>query len=275
MTSPVLSKSTVVTLALGAGWLLSGACGGRNLVPPRPDGGAAATGGMGDTGMGGAGTAGTAGTGTAGGTGTGGAGIGGAGSTGTGGQGGAGTAGQGGAGTAGQGGAGGIMACGPCPALACDPGFTSTVDPAACCPVCKPIVCNGACAIPRCDPGSFLAKAPGQCCATCMPGVDPACTKGQADFASFRQSLLEKYNEPGCNEDSDCTLIVEVNRCDPNVCPTVVSSVEAMNAVANLTSTAEMDCATCPDAPVGPLPQCPALVALCSNGKCIAAVPAR
>jgi hypothetical protein len=108
-----------------------------------------------------------------------------------------------------------------------------------------------------------------------MPGVDPECTMGQAAYASFRQSLLEKYNEPGCNEDSDCSLIAEANRCDLAVCPTVVSSVEAMNALANLTATAGTDCATCPDSTGEPLPQCPAVVALCSNGKCIVALPAR
>ena len=98
---------------------------------------------------------------------------------------------------------------------------------------------------------------------------------GIAAYTSVRASLLEKYSEPGCNEDSDCSLIVESNRCDLPVCGDVVSSVEAMNAEVNLTMAAEMDCATCPDGIGGPLPQCPAMVALCSNGKCIAALPAR
>ena len=283
-------SSTVVAMALAACWLALGGCGDRSLGVPHADGGAAGqtppsgTGGQASGGsQGQAGTfGGTAGTfggtagafggtaGTFGGTagafgGTAGAFGGTAGAFG-------GSAGLGGGSAGISGGAAGAAGgspC-PCPAIACAIGFVLTSDPASCCPVCKPIVCNGACAIPSCGPDSHLDKAPGQCCATCMPGAnDAACTAGQKAYAASRAGLVEKYTEGGCQTDDDCALFFESNQC-ASTCGTVVNASLVMQAISNLDSEASVDCATCLPPPS---PDCESAVALCSNGTCVEGTP--
>ena len=271
-TGSLRSPSTLLTLALG---LLLASCGSRSLNPPSPDAGSAGNSSTGN-GTGAAGSTGSAGTGV--GTGAAGA-SGGTGASGaSGGTTGAAGASGGASGAAGaSGGAGGHAGTGgtpgcdvPCAPIACNVGFTPTADPASCCPVCKPIVCNGACAIPQCGPNSHLEKADGACCATCMPGtVDSACTKGEAEYAAFRMELLQKYNDGGCQTDDDCAILSEENACASS-CGDVILGAELMNAIANLDSNASTACATCPKTEVG---SCPPVTALCSNSMCVAGTP--
>ncbi len=253
MTSLHRRSSSTVVATVGALWLsfAFGGCGGRTLGVPHADGGAA-----GNTQPTGTGTGGEASGGSQGQAGavTGEAGVSG------------GSAGISG----GSAGAGGGPPC-LCPTIGCATGFVPTPDPASCCPVCKPIVCNGACTVPTCSPDSHLEKAPGQCCATCMPGMnDRACTAGQQQYAADRAATVEKYTEGGCTSDDDCALFYERNQC-AWTCGTAVNADLVMDATSNLDQAATFDCGTCPPSVVSP--GCPLLTALCSNGKCVSGTP--
>jgi len=258
MNARPLAQSTVLSFALGAAWLLSGACGDRTLKVPGPDGGGGQPGAAGDGTAGGA--AGTTGNG-AGFAGT----IGAAGATGAAGTRG-GLGGHGGAGSTGKGGAGGSQACGPCPAPLCKQGYVSVVDPAvSCCPVCRPIDCRTVdCADPKCAAGNHLETPPGTCCPVCVAGPSEACNKGQQSYQSLRQQLVEKYNSSPCKLDSDCTLVVEQNACVSD-CGTAIFAAAVSNYDSNLKN-ASADCASCPPPD---RPPCVFLVALCSNGQCV------
>jgi hypothetical protein len=277
-------SSTVVAVALAACWLALGGCGDRSLGVPRADGGAAGqtppsgAGGQasgGSQGQAGAvgGSAGTFGgtAGTFGGTaGTFGGAAGASGGTAGASGGSAGFSGGSAGISGGTAGAAGGSPC-PCPAIACAIGFALTPDPASCCPVCKPIVCNGACVVPTCGPDSHVEKAPGQCCPTCMPGMnDSACTAGRQTYAADRAATVEKYTEGGCMSDDDCALFYENNQC-AWTCGTAINADLVMDATSNLDSAATIDCGTCP--PNAVAPPCALQVALCSNGKCVAGIP--
>jgi hypothetical protein len=153
--------------------------------------------------------------------------------------------------------------------IACASGYVATSDPASCCPVCKPISCDGACVIPACGPDSHLEQAPGQCCATCMPGTDDtACTTGRQQYDALRETLVEKYTAGGCKSDSDCTLVFSDNNCTID-CGVAVNAVLAMQATANLAGQAQAECGSC-SPPIAP--PCAPTTALCSNGKCVAGI---
>lgn len=262
MNARQLAPSTVLCLALGAAWLLSGACGDRTLRVPGADGGGGQPGAAGDGAGGGA--AGTTGSGT----GFAGA-IGAAGTSGAAGAGG-GLGGRGGAGSTGKGGAGGSQACGPCPAPLCKQGYMSVVDPAvSCCPVCRPIDCGAVrCAEPKCPAGSHLETPPGTCCPMCVAGSSEACNEGQRSYQVLRAQLIQKYNSSPCKLDSDCTLVGENNAC-ASTCGTAIFAGLASDYASNLKNAAA-DCASCSPPPI---PPCAALVALCSNGQCVAGSP--
>jgi hypothetical protein len=262
--------------------LLAVSCGGRSLSSPHGDaaavqtGEAGATGGAGTTGAAGAsnaaGTTGAAGatTGAAGATtGAAGAHTGAAGAT-TGAAGVTGAAGT--AGAAGVTGAAGTgAACGPCPPATCKPGFKSVVIPdISCCAICARIDCTlqDCGAPPTCPAGQHLELRDGDCCQTCQPGTESsACTKGREGYTQSRTVLVEKYNFSGCKVDSDCALVFENNACVSN-CGTAFPKGLADQAQSNLDSLAASDCAMCPK-PV--IPPCVPLVAVCSNGQCVAA----
>jgi hypothetical protein len=264
MTSEHRSSATVVGIAVGACLLALAACGDRSLGVPPADGGTAGQSSPTGTGTGGQASGGSQGqagasSGVAGATGSSaGASGGSAGIS-------AGSAGS----TGGSAGAGGTPCL--CPAIACAIGFVLTPDPASCCPVCKPIVCNGACVVPTCGPNNHLERAPGQCCATCMPGADDgACTAGRQQYAADRAATVEKYTEGGCTSDDDCALFYEHNQC-AWTCGTAVNATLVMDATSNLDAAATFDCGTC--TPIGVAPPCLPLTALCSNGKCVAGMP--
>src|SRR5256885_15599011 len=50
-----------------------------------------------------------------------------------------------------------------CPDIGCAPGYMSVLDPGACCPVCRPIPCDGPCMPIACPSGTHLETPPGQC----------------------------------------------------------------------------------------------------------------
>ncbi|HEX4406555.1 MAG TPA: hypothetical protein VH560_17070 [Polyangia bacterium] len=243
-----------VVMALGTCVVVLSACDSRTLGLPHPDGGSA---GASPTGTGTGGQTGGS-QGQAGAT-TGSAGAGDAGAVG------------GSAGATGGAAGGEIGPC-ACDAVLCAPGYVATADPASCCPVCKPIVCNGACVVPTCGPNTHLEKAAGQCCATCMPGLDDsACATGRQRYLALRAELVDKYTEGGCTSDDDCALFTESNQCAHN-CGTVVNAALVMTATSNLDAEATSDCGTCP--PTNVEPPCLFQVALCSNGKCVPGTPA-
>jgi len=279
MKSHARRGSWFFVIALGAGWLIVGGCGGRSLLEPKPDGGGAgqgsgaagnegsagtagATGAAGST-SGAAGATGAAGsqTGTAGSPGVAGSGTGTAGTTGTAGS----TSGSGG-----TTGAGGSAACGPCPNPNCKMGFMSVVDPTvSCCPVCRPINCATVdCAAPPC-PNGHLETPDGQCCPVCVAGPPLACLKGQKDYVVQRAQLLDKYGSAPCMVDKDCALFFEKNQCQVG-CGVAIATSLLDNLRTNLNGPASMECNTCPPPPV---PPCAQFVALCSNGLCVAGSP--
>ncbi len=179
---------------------------------------------------------------------------------------GGGRAGSSGGATAGSAGAAGSSPCGNvgCPDIACGPGFYLVLEPGACCPVCKPITCDGPCMPIRCPSGSHPETPPGQCCPSCVPDPQDACKQGQLAYFSFRSQLIDKYNSVGCKVASDCTVVYESNRCVSS-CGTAFPASLANSASQNLQSFADMNCATCPRMPP---PPCPAPFVYCIQNVC-------
>lgn len=172
-------------------------------------------------------------------------------------------------GAAATGGTAGALSCAGvnCPAIP-DSCTDIVQDPNACCPTCTDTGCDP-CADITCASGTHLDTPAGACCPQCV--VDPVdpCTQGQQNYAAMRATLLDKYGSLGCNNSSDCVIVLEDNLCVAN-CGDPLPSSMAASFEANLTAEANNDCATC-STPVPP--NCVSVVPACVNGKCVTANP--
>jgi hypothetical protein len=190
--------------------------------------------------------------------------IGAGGSTGTSGAAGA----SGVAGASGSGGSTG-SGCGPCPPTSCNPGFVSVVDPTiSCCPICRPLDCSAVtCPLIDCPPGTHAETPTNQCCPACVTGFSKACNDAMTTYNGQRMIMLDKYGSAGCNIDSDCMFFTEHNACVTNCGEALpVSTYGSWDQ--NIQGLADSCNAVCPPKP---LPSCAHFVAVCSNGKCVAA----
>jgi len=138
----------------------------------------------------------------------------------------------------------------------------------ACCPTCVDTGCSP-CPDVACASGTHKESLPTDCCASCVPDTPDPCLKGQQDYVALRTQMLDKYGSVGCQNSSDCTLVLESNACAA-VCnvPVPNSMVETLQS--NLRSSAATYCGGCPTpAPV----LCERMVPACVNGRCAAANP--
>jgi len=137
-----------------------------------------------------------------------------------------------------------------------------------CCPVCLDTGCQDECTDPGCKEGQHLETIPGDCCPTCVADPPDACETGQALYADLKEALVDKYGSSGCKNSSECSIVYENNDCVAT-CGVALPTSTVMNYTNNLDNYAA-GCATCsPPAPI----LCPASVAACVNGKCVATWP--
>lgn len=238
-------------LLVGASIAL-GACAGRSSSHS-DDGG---TGNIGGTAAGGT---------------TGGTSSGSAGTSGTGKGGGAALGGTGGSGVGGttDPGKGGTAGCANevCPSI---PNTCKKLvqAPGECCPLCLDTGCPSDCEEPACKEGQHVETLPGDCCPTCVADPPDACETGQELYADMKEALLEKYGSSSCKNSSECTIVYELNACAAT-CGVALPASTAESYTSNLDHYAA-GCETCD--PPWPAP-CPASVAACLNGKCVATGP--
>jgi hypothetical protein len=251
------------SLLFGASLALGG-CAGRSSSHS-DDGGTGNTSGTaagGTTGGTSSGSAGTSGTGKGGGSlgGSGGSGAGGTTDPGKGGTGIGGTTDPGKGGTAG-------CANETCPSI---PNTCSKIvqHPDECCPVCLDTGCPSDCEEPACKEGQHIETLPGDCCPTCVADPPDACETGQEIYADLKTALLEKYGSSSCKNSSECTIVYELNACVAT-CGVALPTSTAMSYSSNLENYAA-GCETCDPPQATP---CPASVAACVNGKCVATGP--
>jgi hypothetical protein len=138
----------------------------------------------------------------------------------------------------------------------------------ACCPVCMDTGCPP-CATIVCAAGQHVETVAGDCCPSCVADPPDPCVTGQKNYASIRQSMIDKYSYLGCSNSTECVIVPESNAC-ASTCgiPMVNNMVESFKK--NLEQSAQDYCSTCKPVAAG---VCPAQVPACVNGKCVAVSP--
>lgn len=160
---------------------------------------------------------------------------------------------------------GSSMGC-ACPDIGCGPGFRLVPDPNNCCGTCEPIPCPTVpCPGIACASGQHLEVPEGECCPVCVPDIFEACAAGQQAYRQLREQLLEKYSSLGCKSDWDCGVIWESNRCVAT-CGDPLPEAVIADAKQNLSSFAEMSCASCALIPFPPCP--PRREPTCQLNRC-------
>jgi len=280
LASPLPPRFAHVGHLLVGAALLLGACAGRSTSQDG-DGGSGNTSGTGAGGTTGGTSSGSAGVGH-GGTGNGGSSqFGGTGGTAVGGStdpgkggtslGGSTDPGKGGTGVGGttDPGKGGTAGCAnvSCPSI---PNTCKKLvqPPDECCPLCLDTGCPNDCEEPACKEGQHAETIAGDCCPTCVDDPPDACETGQEIYDDLKDALLEKYGSTGCKNSSECTIVYEANACAAT-CGVALPTSTAESYSSNLDNYAA-GCETC-DPPS--VPPCPAAVAACVNGKCVATGP--
>jgi hypothetical protein len=137
--------------------------------------------------------------------------------------------------------------------------------PGACCPTCLDTGCEP-CATVDCDDGYHAETLAGACCPTCVADPPDACEVGQKTYDDVRQQMLEKYGSSGCQNSSDCALVLEDTKCS-YVCNVPLPSSTVRNFLDNVQSLASPGCQTC-DAPEQYT--CMKKLPACVNAKCTA-----
>jgi hypothetical protein len=161
----------------------------------------------------------------------------------------------------------GAGGCGPvaCPNIACAQGELPVTETGSCCPVCEPTRC-APCPGLICGTGSHPETPTGQCCTQCEPNPpNAACDNGQANYALYRDAVVQKAQSLFCNIDSDCLTLVQSDACSQ--CQSIAVLASELKDLSNgLAQAAAMDCATC-------MPQsggvtCGSVPAVCGGGHC-------
>jgi hypothetical protein len=98
-------------------------------------------------------------------------------------------------------------------------------------------------------------------------GTDP-CAVGRARYDELRAQFLAKSDVSICKADSDCSIIDLESRCDNQCGGTAIFKGLAADFASTLTD-ASQECDSCPTVSPG----CFLRDAVCSNGRCIRAIP--
>jgi hypothetical protein len=97
---------------------------------------------------------------------------------------------------------------------------------------------------------------------------DDPCAVGRARYDELRAQFLAKSDVSLCKADSDCSIVDLSNRCDNQCGGTAIFKGLAADFASTL-SDASQECDSCPTVSPG----CFLRDAVCSNGRCIRAIP--
>jgi hypothetical protein len=123
-----------------------------------------------------------------------------------------------------------------------------------------------ACGPVACAPGYVAVPTEEACCFRCELDLTK-CNAARADYARFRQELLDKYSSTYCQVPRDCGIYYESNACGSH-CGIPVPTVVIKDLDTNLNTYAKQLCSE--DCPPTPVPPCAAPRApFCAEGACL------
>jgi hypothetical protein len=89
--------------------------------------------------------------------------------------------------------------------------------------------------------------------------------QGQANYATFTQQLVTKYQTLPCTTPADCIVVAVSSACAGACQIFAVPSSESESFRNTLTNAAQADCTTCPASPGNP---CVAPAPMCIDAHC-------